>query len=242
MERPSPDNPMYAAVPVVPVSRAGRRPAAVIAVSALFVLAALVKPWGSADGSRPALADAGTALVRGGQTAAPPASVVAAATPTATDRGPCGSGAEWLLLAHETVIGREVVALLAVDAVPATGPLDPSIPFTRLVSPAVTALGFCAPDGRTAAAAALRAVAWSAGRGRPARIIATGWPEGAAMPYPGAQAAVVPSPPPALSAEVVSPVMSPGPASWPTGRYVLQLTRDGGRATWLGLEIAPPGP
>jgi hypothetical protein len=242
MERPSPNTPTYPAVPVVPVIRAGRRPAGVIVVSALFVLAALVKPWGSADGSGPALADAGTTPVRGGQTSAPPASVRAAATPMAPDRGPCGGGAEWLLLAHETVIGREVVALLAVDQVPATGPLDPSIPFTRLVSPAVTALGFCAPAGRTATGASLRAVAWSAGRGRPARIIAAGWPEGAAMPYPGAAGAVVPSPRPASSAGVVTPVMSPGPASWPAGRYVLQLTRGGGGATWLGLEIASPGP
>lgn len=270
MERPSPSVVTAPAVHVVRVRDADRRPTAVVVVTAVFLVAAVVKPWGSAGpggAARDELlapAVAGTSLADG--RGVPPATahgpsgadISAAAGPSSgasavpgADRGACGTGGEWLLLAHESIGDREVVALLAVDAVPATGPLDPNIPFTRLVSPVVTSLGFCgplppAPAPAPATQATPRATVWTASRGQPARIVASGWREGVATPCPPSTSSPFPAvaSPAATPSSLAAAPAHGGASGWPAGRYVLQVTL--GPATdpssWLGLEIVHPAP
>ena len=116
-----------------------------------------------------------------------------------------------------------------------TDPLDPRIPFVRIVVGAIPALGYCAPTSdpdRPPANA--RTTAWSLAA------------DGSAVPV-GLRRIAGPSAP-GDSTEglyVPEPVGGANATGWLAGRYVFAL-RDqtpGGYARWFGVEVLdPPGP
>jgi hypothetical protein len=120
----------------------------------------------------------------------------------------------------------------AVDAVAASGPLDPSIPVVPVVGQSVPALGYCAPIG---------------GRDRPPpdargsilRIAEDGEVSPVEVrrldpPDETSGGAIWAGP----SLVAVNGLSS---ATWPVGRYVIRIaTPDGRYERWIGLEVLRP--
>ncbi len=233
----------------------GRGLRAVVALAAVALVLAVVKPWdwGTPPPTAPGRADA---AVPG----SPPAASAAPATERWTglsDRVSCLSGRLWMAVVDRVDGPTATRSWTRLDVVPVTGPGDPAIARIHAYAEAVPRLGFCAPAGTdangTPAAAAFRVDAWRIDPGGPAngsptaasidlRPAAGGTPadHGALYGPPTAPAGgnrVAPSPDPEMAwardAGLVpgpatwSPEASPAQASWPAGTYVFRVEAAG---------------
>ena len=152
------------------------------------------------------------------------------ATPAPTDTPAPGSDAaaaavcaypqSWRSATIQDWAGRRARVWTAVDVVTASGPLDSSIPFQVVAGDRFTAIGWCAPVlGPDRPPLTMRGVLF--------RVDA-----GAATPEP--YRLLEPAAPNALG-ELWAPT---GSATWPAGRYVIELaTPSGSWVRWLGLEL-----
>ena len=143
-----------------------------MAVVLLGLFLAVVKPWAGADDAGSGAASGGTGgAARGGGSGGsgavsdgagddgPTTSAITGAntrSPTPTPLDPtalaraaidaeCNQPSGWRLYDIDRWRGRPIHVWLAIDAVRATGPLDPAIEVLPLVATAIDALGFCAP-------------------------------------------------------------------------------------------------
>ena len=137
----------------------------------------------------------------------------------------CALPSQWRSSTIEDWTGRQARVWKAVEVVQATGPADPSIPFEPIVSPTVTAIGWCAPvDGPDRPPQNLTASLY--------RIR-----DGAAIPilYDRLEPPV-----PDVLGElwVPRPLTVGNRPDWPLGRYVIELrSASGGYVRYLGLEL-----
>lgn len=226
---------------VVTVARRGRGPAIAVALIVGAFLVGVVRPWdwlgsgagaqapdlhpGAADGATIEPAGAGS----GGGEPVPGAGAPGAgagAGPGGAYQAPtCAYPSSWRTASLQLWAGREARVWTAAEAVVATGPADPSIPFHPIASRQVEAVGWCAPV---------------TGPDRPPAVAA-----GTLFRLLGGvatQVAVRRLEPAAASAlgELWAPVPADDgrPARWPDGRYVIRLaTPDGGFVRYLGLEV-----
>ena len=259
-----------------PVAKRGRGPTFTIALVVLAFVLGVVRPWdwlpngGAASDARPGGEAAatgapvtgsddagGTGAAQAGPTPTPaPGSVEAAAQVCAYPQG-------WRSATLQNYAGRRALVWTAVDAVSATGPLDPSIPFEGVAGDTFTAIGWCAPvdgpdrppDGTTARlfrVADGRATPEPYVRLHPAAANPLGelWgPVGspAASPGTGATPAASPAASPGPGASPVhADGLPPGPSlgvgetapTWAPGHYLIELEAPGGDyVRWLGLDI-----
>jgi hypothetical protein len=226
---------------VVPVAPRGRGPlfVAVLVVAAFAV--GLVRPWdwpaAAASGERPGGAGSASGTFPGEVV---PATTSAdgsgggphlgegdpAGAPPAPYRSPtCASPLEWRAATIESWTGRQARVWTAAEAVAASGPNDPAIPFRPIVSEKVTAIGWCAPVE---------------GSDRPpltatATLFRIGDRAAAEIPYDRLE----PVAPDALGELIVPPAQSVGgrPA-WVPGRYVIRISAPGGTyVRYLGLDV-----
>lgn len=225
------------------LGRTGQGPVLVALVVAAAFLVGVVRPWdwlapgsaspgtgrvgvanpsaGGTDGSGagPGTSgdgDVGTTDGGTGMTAAPaPATVVA---PT------CAYPLSWRLASVGDWGGRTARVSSAADAVAATGPGDPRIPFTSIASTTVEAFGWCAPV--------------SGSERPPLEAAATLFRLGSDGPREIAHDRLEPAAPNALG-ELWMPVrQSSGRSPWPPGRYVIRLAAPGGGfERFLGIEV-----
>lgn len=202
-----------------------------IVIAALLVLAVL-KPWGGpGDASR---------VVESDEPSAGPAGVAAAspgpaATPSATQPGydapggQCYPGTGWRLFAIEMNTGRRLRAWLSIEPGAAGSPLDPAVPFVRIVSDRLLALGFCVGSGRDGPGPLVGARAWTLAPGGPAFPVALA-PLVEYMPRQPNLGAVYR--PPAASLDAAD-------AGWSPGRYVFAVRQGppGSEEQWFGVEV-----
>ncbi len=257
---------------VQPVAKRGRGPTFTIALVVLAFVLGVVRPWdwlpsgGAASDARPGgeaaasgppvtgSGDAGgTGATPAGPTPTPaPGSEAAAAQVCAYPQG-------WRSSTLQNYAGRRALVWTAVEAVRATGPLDPSIPFEGIAGDTFTAIGWCAPvdgpdrppDGTTA-----RLFRVADGRATPEPYVrlhpAAPNPLGELWGPVGSPVAASPGPgaTPAASGPVASPAdgtgLPPGPSlgvgetapTWAPGRYLIELEAPGSDyVRWLGLDI-----
>lgn len=247
----------------VRVGRRARLPGVLVAVTAVFLTLALVKPW--AGPARPQL------LVQGSY--ALPSAAPTAAGATAELEAQCGEPLGWTVFTRERWNGRMVRAWRAVEpSVAAGGPLDPAVPLIR-VGESISALGYCSPwDADARPPGGVSISAWRiVGRDaeHPAVIALTlesvvpGWPvELGALFGPGAGAPDPVSGDPRASGDPGgsgdprasgapggsgdasgsgAPRDPAGGATWSLGRYVFALrTRDWER--WWAVTVPAPQP
>jgi hypothetical protein len=105
----------------------------VVGGAAVILAIAILKPWQSAPAQR-----AHVAAPSPGPTATAPA-------PTATplDEACLPAGPGWTVTFVEASAGSPDRTWYSMEPADATGPLDPSIPLTRVYRPGVLALGYC---------------------------------------------------------------------------------------------------
>ena len=243
----------------VPVAKVGARSRAVpvgIALAALLLALAVVKPWGAGAGgigeragrAGPPARTPTPAVGPGPVGTLPPGIAPAGAWACCSTSGPtaplvvggmpvCYAPDGWEVVADVPEARFRSRTWIPVTTTAATGPADPRIRYARLVAGRVTALGFCAPSD-TAPSGRLNATLWASGTSGPStsadRSAGTGGPGYRPVATLGGAAAEL--------GAIVSPAAgSPG---WPPGRYVLDVRTgppaDG--ALWFGLEVAAPGP
>lgn len=238
-------------VTLPPTERLGRRGPGPVLVGALVVAAFLVgvvRPWDwlappgpgpgvtltpTARGTGPVQTDSGSFPAAGGPAATSP-------RPAPRVDPTCAYPSSWRLAAIQEWGGRPARVWSATEAVAASGPDDPSIPFSVIASTAVTAVGWCAPvigDERPPLAAV----------GTLFRVDVDSARE---IPFDRLE----PSAPDALGELWVPVPQSVGRRPpWPPGRYVIRLMAPGGSfERYLGIEVvrvvrdadpgAAPGP
>ncbi len=240
MERP------LSPVPLARVGGGNRRLAILVAIAAVLVAAAAVKPWAGPAHSSPQLATSlrlaapgqpapvnpgrlpGVSRATPGTPCCVTGAVAAAGLVEADGMPVCYTPDGWRVVADTEENGTRSRIWLPVDAVAAGRPGDPGVPVARLVATRIVALGFCAPAGGPSVAARA-AILWSAlpaaapAGGRYVRVAALR----VAAPADGALADA-----------------APARAAWPPGRYVVQVL-DGAHGTgaaWFGLVLAAPAP
>lgn len=227
---------------VVRVGGRSRRALAVAALVGVAFLVGLARPWDWAAPGRPAPPPAdreAPGLPAEGSLAPGPAQGTMGPAPgRAPGIGPglpggstCAQPSGWRTATIQTWAGRRARVWTATRAVPATGPADPRIPFRRVVSDRVVALGWCAPvDGPERPPLAAVATLFLVGAGTPAEV-----------PYRRLE----PSAPDVLGELWGVPRGSRTPAllaaAWPPGRYVIRIaTASGSYERYLGLEVLQP--
>ncbi len=209
-------------IDLVRVGHDGRRTAVGVAVAAVLLVVAILKPWA---GAAPVASPSSSPLQF-------VAAVTAAAQSPSTSGGDvaaplCESPDGWRIVADDVELGRSVrtwiVAAVEYATIP---PARSTVPVTALVSTGVSSLGFCLPLDVAGAGK----TAWSATLWRQAGDAAdsTAWQAAAQLtPLPGAIGA--------LATPVGGAI-----ATWPPGRYVLETHFQGStREAWLGLLIRP---
>ena len=147
-----------AGAPVLhPLGPRNRAPGGLIAVVLIGLSLAILKPWAALErpGSAAGAGSGGPVGDVAGSNAS--ASVARASpSPTATPRDPaamaraavddeCNQPSGWRLYDIDRWRGKPIHVWLAIDAVRATGPTDPSIEILPVVATTVDAIGFCAP-------------------------------------------------------------------------------------------------
>ena len=220
---------------VTALGQRGRGPVIVTALVVGAFLLGLFRPWDllGPPGAIPAVETAPLAEATAGdgvpvaaesfaaaQQSAPP--VPRAAPRTAIT---CALPSQWRSSSIEDWTGRQARVWKAVEVVEATGPDDPSIPFEPIVSPTITAIGWCAPvDGPDRPPQNLTASLY--------RIR-----DGAALPL--LYDRLEPREPDVLGELWVPRPLSVGNRpSWPVGRYVIELrSASGGYVRYLGLDL-----
>jgi len=199
-------------------------------VTAAILALAVLKPWsGPGEVSRATGLDAPAPGPAGAASPGP------AATPTATPPGydapggQCYPGTDWRLFAIEANAGRPQRHWLSIEPSVAGTPGDPTVPFVRIVTDRVLALGFCVGSGPAGPGSLVEARAWALAPGGAAFPVAL-TPLVEYMPRQRSLGAVY-RPPPA-SGRASS-------AGWSPGRYVFAV-RHGpaqGDERWFGVEV-----
>jgi hypothetical protein len=223
-----------------------------VLVVVIALLAVIAKPWdggtGSGDGRAPGAG--ATSPLSPAPAAVSGSTTSLAASPTATPGATGGAGAEvaafclnpsaWLVASVESYRDRTVRVWRAIEtASAASGPDDPAIPRSPVVSEGVRELGWCAPvvgDERPAGDATVDV--WRLGQ-------AGATPVTLLQDQPFAFTS-------AFGAMYAPPGSQPGRdtrvASWLAGRFVFRHRTDDGHERWFGVdvEIRPrlldPGP
>jgi hypothetical protein len=167
---------------------------------------------GRADDGRP-VASASTGLV---QRTAPPVPRTAIT---------CALPSQWRSSTIEDWTGRQARVWKAVEVVQASGPTDPAIPFEPIVSPTVTAIGWCAPvNGPDRPPQNLTASLFRIRDGAAVQVV-----------YDRLEPA---EPDPLGELWVPLPRTVGNRPSWSLGRYVIELrSTSGGYVRYLGLEL-----
>ena len=236
MERP------LSPVPLARVGGGSRRLAILVALAAVLVAAAAAKPWAGPARSSPEVATSLRVAAPGPPVAVKPGPLpgVSGATlgrpcchtgapagPVEADGMPvCYTPDGWRVVADTEENGTRSRIWLPVDAVAAGRPGDPEVPVARLIATRIVALGFCAPAGGPPAVART-AILWSdlpaaaSAGNRYVRVAALR----AAAQAGGALADA-----------------APGRATWPPGRYVVQVLEGapGTGSAWFGLVLTAP--
>ncbi|MBA2720568.1 MAG: hypothetical protein H0U52_15205, partial [Chloroflexi bacterium] len=132
MDGSAPDR--RAPTPTIRLAGRGRGPGAVVALVAIFLAMAWIKPWPTAAPAAP--------RVPAGPTARP---AQPTADPLSSLRYHCQEPSGWRVYARERWGGRELRSWRTMDpAWVASGPLDPAIPVAPLGA-AISELGYCSP-------------------------------------------------------------------------------------------------
>ena len=229
---------------VVPVAQVGGSGRIVrwVAIVAVLVSLAIVKPWGGDDTTSGA-----GALATGAATDEPGPSAAATRVPPSASAGidadvtrACLDPGSWRVASVEAYGAQTIRVWRAIEPGAASGPADPAIPSVLVVSEGVSDLGWCAPvEGPDRPMGETAVAAWSL-RGetaRPLRLVRTELtprPSGFGAMYAPSSAFVGRQAP-----------VTPG---WPAGRYVFRLRSADGVERWFGvdLELRPafttPGP
>jgi len=216
---------------VTGVGTRGRGPVVVAVLVVGAFLLGLFRPWDllGAPVADPGVATPGLAEASPGEgtpvDGASGGTAQRTAPPVPQTAITCALPSQWRSSTIEDWTGRQARVWKAVEVVEATGPADPSIPFEPIVSPTVTAIGWCAPvDGPDRPPQNLTASLY--------RIR-----DGAAVPIPYDRL----EPP---LPDVLGELWVPRPLSignrpdWPLGRYVIELrSASGGYVRYLGLEL-----
>ena len=145
------------------------------------------------------------------------------------DAAACLTQAAWRLVAVEFGPAREARTWFAMETMSqVAGPTDPTIPFRRLMSEHVVAIGFCAPDvdvavgPSTGFVRATGARVWQVAGGAAEELVDVELVE-----RPGSGIA-----------ELYRPATD-RPRTWPPADYVFQVGHPLGGELWFGLRIAP---
>jgi hypothetical protein len=208
-----------------------------LVVTALLV--GIVRPWDLLTG--PGSVQPGANQAGGGPPVGEAGSLeppgAGHATPAPTSDDPyaalwttCGSPSGWRAATIQQWSGRAgpIRSWIAIDAVAATGPLDPVIPFAPVATDIVTAIGYCSP-----LADDLRP---------PETAGATLWMLAGSLAIPVTAALLEPAQPSALGGLWRPPTgveeTVHGFDAWPPGRYVIEIRSPSGPYDrWLGIEI-----
>jgi len=199
-------------------------------VTAAILALAVLKPWGGpGDVSRASGLDAPSAGPAG--VASPGPTATPTATPPGYDApgGQCYPGTDWRLFAIEVNAGRPQRHWLSIEPGAAGSPEDPAVPFVRIVTDRLLALGFCVGSGPDGPGPLVEARAWALA------------PGGAVVPV--ALTPLIEYMPRQrnLGAVYRPPSASRGAsgAGWSPGRYVFAV-RQGPAASderWFGVEV-----
>ena len=206
----------------------------IIAVVGLLVLA-VAKPWGGpGQPPEPGLPSAGPV----GEVASPAVMPAPSATPPGYDSpgGQCFPGSDWRVFTVETNMGQDLRTWLSIEPGVAAGPRDRAVPFVRVVTDRVLALGFCAGSGPPGPASLVGTRAWVLSDEGPIPIVLA--PLAAYMPREADLGAVY-RPPAATPAPSTGASPAGVAQAWPPGRYVFAVRQ--GSATseerWFGVEV-----
>ena len=213
------------------LGRGGRGPVVVTILVVGAFLLGLFRPWDllgppgvAPTAATPGLAEAssvdGTA-VDGGSAG----TVQRPEPPVPRTAITCALPSQWRSSTIEDWTGRQARVWTAVEVVEGTGPADPSIPFEPIVSPTVTAIGWCAPV---------------VGADRPPQSLTASLyriRDGVAIAIPYDR--LEPAEPDVLGELWVPRPLGVGNRpSWPLGRYVIELrSASGGYVRYLGLDL-----
>jgi hypothetical protein len=217
------------ATPTIRLAGGGHGPSIVVAVVAVFLAIAWIKPWPSAAPR--------AAVVPAGPTRPPPEPTT---DPLSDLKYHCQEPPGWRVYARERWAGRALRSWRTMEpARAATGPLDPGIPVIPLGATIVN-LGFCSPwntaerppAGATVAAWRLTArtdprSGWDA---TPIELRAT-------APTPATEVAGLFAPP----ARGFDPGSSSVDGIWAAGRWVFTV-READYERWWAIDVQLPGP
>jgi len=214
------------------LGRKGPEPVLVFLLVAAAFFVGVVRPWDwlAPGGGVPEPQAGPTQGIAGDAGATRPAASGAATTRPTTPATPvaestCAYPRTWRLATVQDWGGRTARVWSAADAVIASGPGDPAIPFVSVVTSTVTALGWCAPV---------------TGSERPPKAaVGTLYRIGTDGPHVIGFDRLEPAAPDALG-ELWLPVpQSVGRRPpWAPGRYVIRLAAPGGSfERYLGIEV-----
>jgi len=213
-----------------------RGPGLLLAVLALFVAIAVIKPWpASGPPAAPRLA------------VPPPPTVAPTADPLAGIRVDCQDPTGWRVFSRESWARGILRSWRTLDPlVAASGPLDPAIPDLP-IGPGILALGYCAvwsgaaepPDGATPRAWVLTA---SGGAAQPIQLVpasTTLHPPLGGLYAPPPGRSVPPRPAATVSpAGSAQPGEPPAGPTWAPGTYVFEMTAPAYQR-WWAVTILP---
>jgi hypothetical protein len=217
-------NSKHASVRTAPVARARPGTARIAAAGGLVLLLSIIRPWG--DGSPSARAPTETAAV-----------AVSVAEPTpmpAPTRSPgpydiaCPSSG-WQIVSLDRLANWTVRTWTPATPVSVSGPLDGTVPEVVLDSPAVLALGVCAP-----------AATWTGSpvAGTRTAVVHAWRDEGLALQPVALDASGLASDDAALATLYRPSGLADRLDAWPSGRFVLEVRRDGDSASSDGWRAA----
>lgn len=219
----------------------GRGPLLAVILIVLAFTVGLVRPWdwlglgsGAASASPDASASgAGVVASPGAGTTLPPASSVPAIDAAAAQT--CDYPQSWRSATVQDWAGRRARVWTAVDAVAASGPLDPAVTYTVVAGSAFTAIGWCAPvEGPQRPPDDAVGTLYRVNGATAVRLAVTLLEPAAPNPLAGLFGPAV------AAVGSASPAAGSGAAgrAWPPGRYVIGLaTPDGGWARWIGVDL-----
>jgi len=203
------------------------------------IIVLILRPWGEGTQAGPE-----TAPATGPHPAA--SEIAAGVDPTASPViAPdsllitCGSPSGWRAATLQAWPGRTepIRSWIAVEPVPASGPLDPGIPFVPVAMGIVTAVGYCAPLDDARPPEIARLGVWIVANGGATQLSAVPLEPAAPNGLGGLWL-----PPPDLQGSGTGQPEIGGAddlrGRWPPGRYALQVAVPGGSyARWFGIEI-----